>query len=358
MVVTRSGSGGLRAQKKALDFLEDIRVGPLRPILSLLAERGLDAAAVLAEADVDLNLFADPENRMPLGRLGRLLEVCVERTRCAHFGLLVGQRFRAGYLGVLDSMIRNSATVGEALRQGSTHLGVNDRGAIAPVLDIGNSRSALAYALLGGSTRAAMQIVDAAVAIEHQLLSQLCGPSWKPLLVRLSRSRPRNVHPYREILGPKLEFNSDLSAIVFDSQWLEHPISGADPASLAAVSTVIASTEASQQNSFATQVRRAIYALLFTGSATAPSVARLFNMSERTLRRRLAEDGTSVRDLVSAARRELSYHLLHETDLSVSEVSEALHYADMAAFSRAFHAWSGSSPSQWRARRMPRRGRG
>jgi AraC-like DNA-binding protein len=246
-------------------------------------------------------------------------------------------------------------TVGEALRLAATHLGVNDRGAISLVLDVGNSRAALGYALLGGRTPAAMQILDGAIAMQHRLLGGLCGPSWRPLLVRLSRNRPRNVRPFRTILGPNLEFNADLSAIVFDARWLDHPIAGADPASLAEVNTVIESTEARQGGSFATQVRRAVYALLFMDSATAPRVARLFNLPERTLRRRLAHEKTTVRGLVSDARRELSYHLLRATDLSVSEISEALHYSDIAAFSRAFHAWSETSPRQWRARHVPRR---
>lgn len=354
----RSGSGQQHAQSQALSSLEDVRVGPVIPLLSLLADRGLDPAAVLAEADVDLQLFSDPENRIPMGKLGQLFETCVRRTRCPHFGLLVGQRVRPESLGTLDSLTRNCVTLGEALRLAATHLGINDRGAISLVLDVGNSRTALGYALFGGLTPAAVQILDGAIAMQHRLLSNLCGPSWRPLLVQLSHSRPRSVGPFRKILGPKLEFNSVLSAIVFESRWLDHPIAGADPASFAAVSKVIESTESRQANSFATQVRRAIYALLFTDSATAPQVARLFNLPERSLRRRLAEEGATVRGLVSEARRELSYHLLRGTDLSVSEISQALHYADIAVFSRAFHAWSGRSPSQWRARHVPRqRGR-
>jgi AraC-like DNA-binding protein len=253
--------------------------------------------------------------------------------------------------------MRNCVTVGEALRLAATHLGINDRGAISLVLDVGNSRTALGYALFGGRTPAALQILDGAIAMQYRLLSDLCGPSWRPLLIQLSRSRPRTVGPFRKILGPNLKFNSVLSAIVFESRWLDHPIAGADPASLAAVNTVIESTEARQASSFATQVRRAVYALLFTDSATAPQVARLLNLPERTLRRRLADEGVTVRGLVSEARRELSYHLLRATDLSVSEISQALHYADIAVFSRAFHAWSETSPSQWRARQVPRRRR-
>ena len=325
------------------------------PLLSLLAERGLDPTAVLAEAGIDLRLFADPENRIPMAKLGRLFEICVRRTRCPHFGLLVGTRVQPEALGSLYGLMRNCITVGEALGRATRHLDVNDRGAVSLLIDVGNFRTALGYALLGGRTPAAMQILDAAIAMQCRLLSDLCGPSWTPLLVQLSRNRPRNVRPFRRILGPDIEFNSDLSAIVFDTRWLDHPIAGADPASLVAVKKAIESAEADQADSFATQVRRAVCALLFTDSASAPRLARLFNVPERTLRRRLAEEGTSVRDLVSEARRELAYHLLRGTDLSVSEVSQALHYAGIAVFSRAFHVWSGKSPSQWRERHTPRR---
>jgi AraC-like DNA-binding protein len=354
-VGARSGSEQRRALSEALSSLQDVRVGPVMPLLSLLAERGIDPAAVLAEADVDLQLFADSENRIPMGKLGQLFETCVRRTRCPHFGLLVGARAGPESLGALMSLMRNCATVGDALRLAASHLDVNDRGAISLVLDVGNSQTALGYALFGGRTPAAMQILDGAIAMQYRLLSDLCGPTWRPLLIQLSRNRPRNDRPFRKILGPNLEFNSDLSAIVFDTWWLDQPIPGADPESLAAVNKVIESTEACQANSFATQVRWAVCALLFTDSASAARVAALFNLPGRTLRRRLAEEGTTVRDLISEARRELSYHLLRDTDLSVSEVSQALHYADIAVFSRAFHAWSGKSPSQWRERQVAHR---
>jgi AraC-like DNA-binding protein len=37
---------------------------------------------------------------------------------------------------------------------------------------------------------------------------------------------------------------------------------------------------------------------------------------------------------------------LRDTRLKVSEVAEALRYADAAVFSRAFRSWTGMSPRQ------------
>ena len=77
-------------------------------------------------------------------------------------------------------------------------------------------------------------------------------------------------------------------------------------------------------------------------------MARLFGYSERTLRQKLSDEGTSMRRLLTATRFELARHLLGSTGLSISRIAAALCYADSAVFSRAFHGWAGMSPRQWR----------
>ncbi len=89
--------------------------------------------------------------------------------------------------------------------------------------------------------------------------------------------------------------------------------------------------------------------MLFSASASTASLANLFNMHERTLRRRLGAEGATVRELVSDVRQELARHLLRDTTLPVSEIAAVLRYSDVAVFSRAFRSRSGLSPSEWRA---------
>ena len=47
---------------------------------------------VIREAGLDPSLFDDGANVIPHAALGRLLTLCVARTNCPHFGLLVGRR--------------------------------------------------------------------------------------------------------------------------------------------------------------------------------------------------------------------------------------------------------------------------
>ena len=326
----------------------DVRVGPLLSIPSLLSEHGLDPSFVLAQVGLDVRLFDDPENRVSFGALGRLLETCVKLTACRHFGLLIGQRFNLHSLGVLGELMRNCPTLRDALRLAALHLELQDRGAVSLTLELGDGTSALGYSLFAGKTPAAEQILDGAIAMQYLLLRKLCGPSWKPLLIQLSHTRPAKIAPFQKHFRAHLEFDARMSGIVFESRWLDHPIAGADPALFAAISKTIESNQSQQLMPFVAQARRALYAMMFTASASSANLARLFNLHERTLRRRLEEEGVTVRGLVSEARRELAHHLLRDTDLPVSEISALLHYSDVTVFARAFRGWSNMSPRVWR----------
>ena len=76
-------------------------------------------------------------------------------------------------------------------------------------------------------------------------------------------------------------------------------------------------------------------------------VARLGG-SRATVRRRLAEEGTSYREIKASCRRELALDLLRRRELSIEEIAARLDFCDSDAFREAFRGWIGSSPSEFR----------
>jgi AraC-like DNA-binding protein len=65
------------------------------------------------------------------------------------------------------------------------------------------------------------------------------------------------------------------------------------------------------------------------------------------LQRRIAEEGTTFRDLLVAARQELCQELLSDSSMNIDEVACLLGYQDTSSFYRAFKDWEGITPSQW-----------
>ena len=69
-----------------------IHLGVSKEIVPTLRALGIDPDPVIRAAGLDPRLFDDSMNVIPFSALGRLYTLCVARTGCPHFGLLVGRR--------------------------------------------------------------------------------------------------------------------------------------------------------------------------------------------------------------------------------------------------------------------------
>lgn len=329
----------------------DVRIGPVAAVPMVLTELGVSPRRAFLRAGVPLQVFTNPENRLAYEALGRLLSECASLTNCSHFGLLVGKHFNLKELGAIGYLMRNSATVGEALRALLLHLHLHDRGAAPVLLKLDASTVVLGYSIYRPGIPGTSQLYDAAIAIGFLALVDVCGPAWKPLRVQFSHARPKDTRPYRQFFGSTLRFDAEVSGIVFASSWLDHTIVGADSALHMLIDRAIRQDRAKYGTiSFGDEVRIALHQMVLSGIASAEDVASLFGIHERTLRKRLAAEQTCLKELVSQTRFTLAQQLLANTQLPLSEIAAALHYADSAVFSRAFRKWAQVSPKEWRAR--------
>ncbi|WP_291994273.1 AraC family transcriptional regulator [Candidatus Accumulibacter sp. ACC003] len=329
----------------------EIRVGPTLAIPAVLAELGVSPNDAFAWAGVDPTLFDDPDNRIGIEALGGLLAGCAALSGCDHFGLLVGERFELPELGPLGGLLRHSPTVGEALRGLLRFFHVHDRGAAPLLLAADPSCVILGYSVFHHGLPGLAQIQDAAISIGYRILATLCGPTWKPLRVQFSRSQAGDSAPYHQTFHAPVSFDAKISGLVFASSWLDRTIEGADATIHDRLTEAIRAAEARGPASFAAQVERALPQMVLSGMVSGEAVASTFAVHERTLRRRLEDDGTNLQQLIKQTRFELAKQLLQNTELAVSAIATVLGYDDPNAFSRAFRNWAHASPTQWRAAR-------
>jgi len=88
---------------------------------------------------------------------------------------------------------------------------------------------------------------------------------------------------------------------------------------------------------------------LIVGQYSADQTAALFGMQRRTLSRRLREEGTTFEALLAEIRYETARQLLTDTRMPMHNIAEAIGYAEVSVFTRAFKRWSGTTPSVWRS---------
>jgi AraC-like DNA-binding protein len=333
----------------------DVRIGPILAIPAVLTARGVDPEMAFVQAGVDLRLFHDPDNRLSLDSVGLLLETCATLTDCDHFGLLVGERFDLEAFGPIGELMRHSATVGDALRVLLRNLHLHDRGAAPLLLAPDRSSFILGYSVLRHGVPGTNHIHDAAIAIAFKILRALCGPAYAPLQVKFAYGVPRSAAHHRGVFGSDVKFDADFSGLLIAAATLSKPLQGADAKRREQLEKAIREAEAGGPMTFGERLEYALHQLVVSGDSSTQAICRQFVISERTLRRRLAEEGKGLQQFINQTRYELARQLLSNTGLSVANIGAALHYADSNAFSRAFRNWAGASPRQWRALDSERR---
>ena len=97
-----------------------------------------------------------------------------------------------------------------------------------------------------------------------------------------------------------------------------------------------------------TRVENAISSLLPHGRVLVEDVARSLGMSERTLARRLSDEGLNFTEILHQLRRDLAIRYLDDRKLHVSKIAWLLGFQEVSAFTHAFKRWTGKTPSKMR----------
>ena len=314
----------------------------------LLQQFGVDLHELLAESGLPPGMFDHPDNLVPFRDGSRLLGLCVDRTGCAHLGLLIGRHTPLQALGMLADLARAAPDVRSALSLLVRYLKLTDGGGLCALREDGRFAH-FSYALYEPGIERAEVVYDIVIATQWNVIRALCGEQWVPHEILLTRRRPADTRPYRSFLRAPLHFDSDESALVFDKKWLDMPLQSADARQLSVLEAQALLIEAQSMAELPAQVRQVVRRQLLNGSTSMFRVAGELAMHRRTLDRRLKRHGLSFKALGDELRFEMARQLLSTTTMPIAEVAHSLHYANAGAFSTAFRRWAGCSPSQWRS---------
>jgi AraC-like DNA-binding protein len=326
-------------------------VGPLVALPGLLAELGVDADAALSEAGLDAEMLARPDNLVPYASLAKVVREAARRAQCPHLGVLLGARWQPEQFGVLWELMQCSTTVGEALHSYTLHQRLYSQSAAAYFAEYPHS-AVIAYVVHDPGVDEERPLAhDVGIAHGMALLRTLCGAGFRAIEVELPRARPDDVEPYRRHFGCPVRFDAPHAMIRFAIADARRPLPGADPVRKRAIEDAVA---ARIDRQLVPLLYRSLRLLLLEGDVSGDALVRQLAIHRRTLNRRLREQGTTFKALLDEVRYDVARELLRDTAMTILEISGAIGYADGSCFTRAFRAWSGLPPAEWRtAHRRP-----
>ena len=328
----------------------------LRPLGKLVRSLGGDPEAVFRAARVEATHLGAANSYLPIAVRGELIARASMETGCEHFGLLLGSHSGVAEIGILGEVMLSRPAVRQALEALETYwclhtptVAVFVRRPTCP----GEAHAAFCYTVLDGNLPGMAQVHDGAMAVTLNIMRGLLGADWCPTAVRLMRREPRDPALYASFFGATCSFNAPHSELLFPAKTLDLRIASSRAARAAQPSHSEQMLRDAlgarlEGEGWAEHVYRVIHRLLLQGACSQLRLADALDISNRTLVRKLGAYGISYQQLVERARFAQCRTLIKHTDMSLVDMARVLGYNEPSSLTRAFHRWSGMSPSQWR----------
>ena len=318
-----------------------------RTMSDAFRQRGLDADELLPACGVPV----DATHKMDVQHLSDLYsamwEQAVLRTGDPSLGL-TRPAHPLGAFGVFGHMLLSSPDVYTAAQSLARFAAL-----VSPTFAMDVTRAGatvqLTFRITGGRRAAPIQRYDFVATVFLTGSQWITGQRMVPQVLYVPFPAPADTRPWREAYGCPIVFGAPAFRADFNAADFDRPIPTSDPM-LADI--CLRMTEQAAQDfgdGFAGQVRQALTKVLSKGDPRREQVAELLCVSERTLQRRLSEEGTSFAELLDAVRREVAERLLAQAQLSVTEMAHELGFSDPSNFYRACKRWFGVSPGALRA---------
>ena len=325
-----------------------LSVRAVQPLLLYLAARGHDSAAFLKAQGVDPMMFRSPDARLPHATAAPLWPAAARLTNDPDLGLHVAEGVPPGNYGVLGYVVRTSESLGIGMQRLAQYTRfLHDIAEIK--LSVQRDRAVLSHSIPvpGGLPRPISEYIVATWLLTFR---QATGVKWTPLQVRFPHAAPDDTSEHQRIFGCTPEFEYHRNELAFARNLLNIPMAKADAALQqileAQVVTLIEKLPKGEATTDA--VRRLLATELGEGQATLEQIAPRLHMSPRTLHRRLEDEGTSFRQVLTEVRRELAARHLSERRLAIGEIAFLLGFSEPSAFHRAFKRWTGHAPLAYR----------
>ncbi|MDF8333741.1 AraC family transcriptional regulator [Novosphingobium cyanobacteriorum] len=330
-----------------------IRLLFLTAMFSALQDVGRRIDPLLREHGMFRSQQETPYERVPLHRYVALLESAAAKFDRPYLGLAMGSSFGLTELGPFYALLRASGTLRGAL----DYLALFQSRLQNQTLfesTIEDETTTYSYRIQDAKIWPRVQDAEFAIAGYVNLAKQLLSSKWSPVAVLFEHSVAGRQEQLVQHFRCPVRGNELANGLVLRNTDLDMPFASAIPSEDRKLRTILEwhlldllGPEATPSDSFVDLTRDVITRWLGRTHVDCASVAAELKLSERSLRRRLTEEGTSFRELLQDARKERAKTMLAKSGISLAVAAEQLGYSDTAAFSRAFKEWTGVSPGRF-----------
>jgi AraC-like DNA-binding protein len=324
-----------------------------RVLIDAVAQRGFSRTQLFEEAQLSAAPLPNDDAFIGVEQLDALTCAAVRLTRDPAFGLHCAESSSTSQFDLVSLLVATAP---------SLRTGLLSVMRIQPVLgdrpELTFSEAAgmaqLRFSPLAVSPECARVRSDLFVAGFTHLLQLTAAGDVPRAVLRISfvHAEPSYSAEYERVFQQRVDFDQEFTGITLPAELLDRKLGAPHRALYLELDRQAHNlcerllTDDSIRARVAQYIRESLPAL-----PGMPQAASVLGLSERSLRRRLAEEGCTFSSLAEAIRLELARERLNDASRPLKEIAADLGFSEISAFHRAFKRWTGHTPAEFRARR-------
>lgn len=322
--------------------------GLSRLAASRVRSTGARLEPLLTGAGLSSDQIADPDHRISVTSQIAFLGAAAEAVDDDFLGLSLAEDFDLRDLGLLFYVMASSETLGTALRRASRYSRITNEAIVLEYDEAIEPTLRLTYS--GVPRHIDVHQIEFSVVAMVRVARALTRRQFTPKRVSMSHVRFKGRTKFARLLGTDVRFGSTADEIIFPAGSAEWAIVDADPKLNRILRKACEDGLAAHRRAgaYRTKVENTIAPLLPHGQARASVVAKKLGTTERTLERRLAQDGVTFSQVLQDLKASLAIRYLKEDGIPISRIAWLLGFEEASSFSHACRRWTGKSPREFR----------
>jgi AraC-like DNA-binding protein len=264
-------------------------------------------------------------------------------------GFTLARDFDPREIGLPYYVMASSQTLGDALKRLARYSQITNEALVVGYRE--GNRLIINLSYSGVPRHSERHQIEFCMFAVLRLCRVLTGQNLVPQYFSIAHHRSGGTSEMARFVGTKVKFGADRDEFALNADARELRLIHADPY---LNNLLLKNCEAALANrrgdvsQLRARVENEISSLLPHGRVLVEDVARSLGMSERTLARRLSDEGLNFTEILQQLRRDLAVRYLDDRKLHVSKIAWLLGFNEVSAFTHAFKRWTGKTPRELR----------
>jgi len=319
--------------------------------LLLAAEQALDIDAICLDIGLDKALLANNSQHITGLLFQQLIALLLTKSHDDLFGLHTAKHVQPGSYSVLGYISMNCENLGQAITK------------IQPFEKLVGDMGTTTFVPLGDKVKISWYCQFTDPDVKRHMVDNCLG-SWltfarylvsqesNPSEILLSRKQPvlSQQNEYQAVFKCPVRYGQNENAIIFDKALLSLPLNKGDQQLLSTLESHAQAliSDLTIETDMVTQLQNVIAKSLKNGDFQQQKIAQQFDISAKTLQRRLAAIGLSFQTLLDETRLGIAKQHLAENSLNLNQISIELGFIEPRSFYRWFNKLTHQTPGDYR----------